>query len=58
MNTVLIKIKEVLGSKSRGMEMVEIAILIAIAVTLGLIFKSQLTAFVNRIFTNLMDTEF
>lgn len=31
----------------RGMEMVQVAILIALAISLGLIFRTQITAFVN-----------
>ena len=34
--------------KSEGMEMVQVAILVAIAIILGLIFKSEITAFVNK----------
>ena len=41
-----------------GMEMVQVAILIAIAVTLGLIFKNQISAFVNKVFGDLMGTDF
>ena len=33
-----------------GMEMVQVAILVAIAIVLGLIFKTEITAFVNRTF--------
>ncbi len=44
--------------KSPGLEMVEVAILIAIVVALGLIFKTQLTAFVNKVFGNLMNAGF
>lgn len=40
------------GSKS-GMELVQVAILVAIAVALGLIFKTQITDFVNRTFEGL-----
>lgn len=36
-----------------GMELVQVAILIAIAVALGIIFKSSITDFVNEIFNNL-----
>ena len=42
----------------RGMEMVQVAILVAIAVTLGLIFKEQITDFVNTTFGSLSDAEF
>ena len=37
----------------RGMELVQVAILVAIAVALGLIFKTQLTDFVNKTFQGL-----
>ena len=37
--------------QKRGMEMVQVAILVAIAVALGIIFKSQITAFVNEVFS-------
>lgn len=39
--------------QKRGMEMVQVAILVAIAVALGIIFKSQITAFVNEVFSKL-----
>lgn len=41
-----------MGKKS-GMELVQVAILVAIAVALGLIFKTQITDFVNRTFEGL-----
>ena len=41
-----------------GMEMVQVAILVAIAVTLGLIFKSQITDFVNDTFGSLNSSKF
>lgn len=40
------------GNK-KGMEMVQVAILVAIAVAVGIIFKSSVVDFVNRIFSNL-----
>ena len=40
-------------NNKKGMELVQVAILIAIAVAIGLIFKSSITDFVNRIFGNL-----
>ena len=46
-----------LGNK-RGMEMVQVAILVAIAVTLGLIFKTQISQFVNNTFSSLSDAKF
>ena len=44
--------------RSRGMEMVQVAILVAIAVAVGIIFKSSVTDFVNRIFGNLNAANF
>lgn len=37
----------------RGMEMVQVAILVAIAVAIGLIFKSEIVEFVNNTFGDL-----
>ncbi len=48
----LIRFRIRLRSKS-GMELVQVAILVAIAVALGLIFKTQITDFVNRTFEGL-----
>lgn len=42
----------------RGMEMVQVAILVAIAVALGLIFKTQITDFVNDTFGSLNAADF
>lgn len=42
----------------KGMEMVQVAILVAIAVTLGLIFKEQITTFVNNTFGSLSSAKF
>ena len=51
-NQALLKLNLALRSK-KGMEMVQLAILIAIAVVVGIIFKSSVTEFVNRVFGNL-----
>lgn len=51
------KVQPLLRSK-RGMEMVQVAILVAIAVTLGLIFKTQITDFVNDTFSSLSAAKF
>lgn len=40
-------------TNKKGMEMVQVAILVAIAVAVGIIFKSSIVDFVNRIFGNL-----
>lgn len=37
----------------KGMEMVQVAILIALAISLGLIFRTQITQFVNTVFSDL-----
>ncbi len=37
----------------KGMELVQVAILVAIAVALGLIFKTRITDFVNATFDGL-----
>ncbi len=42
----------------RGMEMVQVAILVAIAVAIGLIFKTEITTFVNNTFGTLNGGEF
>ncbi|WP_230975028.1 Flp1 family type IVb pilin [Aminipila luticellarii] len=42
----------------KGMEMVQVGILIAIAIGIGLIFKSQITEFINGTFSNLMNSGF
>lgn len=47
----------VLGNK-QGMEMVQVAILVAIAVTLGLVFKTQIGEFVDNTFSSLSNAKF
>ena len=41
-----------------GMELVQVAILIAIAVFLGLIFKDKIGKFVNNVFGDLLKADF
>ena len=45
------RVKESLNNK--GMEMVQVAILVAIAIALGLIFRTEITAFIDKTFINL-----
>ena len=46
--------KRLLNVKSKkGMELVQVAILIGIAVAVGLIFRAQITDFVNAVFSTL-----
>ncbi len=42
----------------KGMEMVQVAILVAIAVLIGLIFRSEITEFVETTFSNLNGSSF
>lgn len=42
----------------KGMEFVSVAILVAIAVTIGFIFKSEITDFVNKTFSGLNSSNF
>lgn len=51
-------IRKRLRMNRRGMEMIQVAILIAIAVTLGLIFKTQITDFVEDTFGALSNAKF
>ena len=41
-----------------GMELVQVALLVSIAIGLALIFRTQITAFVDGIFSNLMSSGF
>ena len=50
MRTKRVKIKS-----KRGMELVQVAILVALAVALGLIFKTEITDFVNKTFDGLSE---
>ena len=51
------RIKDVLRD-NRGMELVQVGLLIAIAIALGLIFKTQITSFVNDVFGGLKASSF
>jgi len=42
----------------KGMEMVQVAILVAIAVALGLLFKDRIVDFVNNTFNSLDEAPF
>ena len=47
-----------LAYDNRGMELVQVAILIAIAIVIGLIFNRQITNFVNSVFRDLLNARF
>ena len=51
------KYKKIFKSKA-GMELVQVAILIAIAIALGIIFKTEITSFVNKTFKALNASKF
>ena len=44
--------------KKSGMEMVQVAVLICIAVAVGLVFKEKILAFVNSTFDGLLNSGF
>lgn len=58
MTAFIIRLKNNLRPNNRGMEMVQVAILIAIAIALGLIFKDKITKFVNDVFKGLVASDF
>ena len=41
-----------------GMELVQVAILVAIAIVIGLIFRTQIEEFVDNVFSNLSSGKF
>ena len=57
MRRIRSKFAVLLGNK-KEMEMVQVAILVAIAVAAGIIFKTSVVDFVNRIFRNLNAANF
>ncbi|MBQ2147547.1 MAG: hypothetical protein II439_04595 [Firmicutes bacterium] len=57
MDRLLVGIETKLRAQE-GMELVQVAILIAIAVFLGLIFKDKIGKFVNNVFGVLLKADF
>ena len=57
MKIITIKAKKIIKGKG-GMEMVQVAILVAIAIVIGLIFRTQIEDFVDGIFANLSSGRF
>jgi ABC-type arginine transport system permease subunit len=57
MKKALMRAKELLTEES-GMEMVQVAILVAIAIVIGLIFRTQIAEFVNDVFSGLSSGKF
>ncbi len=58
MNSFIVNLRNNLKRSRSGMELVQVAILIAIAVALGIIFKAQITKFVNDVFKDLFKSGF
>jgi len=52
------RLKKNLNNPKSGMELVQVAILIAIAITIGLLFRTQIEKFVNRTFSSLLKADF
>jgi hypothetical protein len=48
----------ILSSDKSGMELVQVAILVAIAIVIGLIFRTQIQEFVDNVFSNLSSGKF
>ncbi|MBP5750380.1 MAG: hypothetical protein J6X24_06290 [Firmicutes bacterium] len=57
MDAWLVRIETKLKAQE-GMELVQVAILIAIAIFLGLIFKDKIGKFVNNVFGDLLKADF
>jgi len=53
MDKYISRVKSNLGSRKSGMELVQVAILIAIAIALGILFKDRIGDFVKGIFNDL-----
>ena len=49
---------KIIKNSKKGMEIVQVAILIAIAIALGIVFKDQIVDFVNENFEKLNDSGF
>jgi hypothetical protein len=47
-----------MNNNSKGMEMVQVAIFVAIAIGLGLLFRERIGEFITVTFDSLMTTEF
>lgn len=47
------RFKKLINASKKGMELVQVAILIGIAVAVGIIFRIQITDFVNAVFDTL-----
>jgi len=50
--------KQIFTNKRSGMELVQVAILVAIAIIIGLIFRSRIEEFVENVFSHLSSGKF
>ncbi|MEL7654600.1 MAG: Flp1 family type IVb pilin [Bacillota bacterium] len=49
---------KLISNNKKGMEMVQVAILVAIAIGLGLLFKENITDFISKTFESLNSSKF
>jgi hypothetical protein len=49
---------KLISNNKKGMEMVQVAILVAIAIGLGLLFKTQIGEFISNTFESLNNSNF
>jgi len=52
------RMKKIMKNPRGGMELVQVAIIIAIAIIIGLIFRSRIEEFVENVFANLSAGKF
>ena len=53
MDSFITRFKNNISCRNSGMEMVQVALLIGIAIAIGLIFREKIGAFIEGIFGNL-----
>ncbi len=58
MENLIKKFNANIHSSNAGMEMVQVAILIAIAIAAGIIFRTQIADFINNVFSGLKADSF
>ena len=50
--------RKLINNNKKGMEMVQVAILVAIAIGLGMLFKDSIGEFISKTFETLMESDF
>ena len=58
MEHLIKKFNAKMNNPKAGMEMVQVAILIAIAIAAGIIFRTQIAGFINNVFSGLKADSF